>query len=263
MATASTTHSLPPQQMPPAWQASPLSPSASPLLPAASSALRSLSATTPSSLPPSLACLPHLPAYLFARHGIARADARALLTPEVLWSTHLGLAGALGGFVSSFYLAGRTRSFQFLAENAHRLPKTVAGWYFYHRYKNYEIAHAGFVGGMKGAARFGAICAGFGVAEALVEKAIGRESWVATVGAGLLTAGTFSLASGLTRQYAKYALLFGAGASLLIGALEDGYAWQTGESVKYDGQRRLDVFWIPGVGSLPTKLPAVEQKEEE
>ncbi|KAJ3159813.1 hypothetical protein HDU86_001465 [Geranomyces michiganensis] len=211
------------------------------------------------SLPPSLTCLPHVPAYLFARYGVARADARAQLTPQTLWCTHLGLAGALGGFISSFYLAGRTRSFQFLAENAHRLPKTVAGWYFYHRYKNYEIAHAGFVGGMKGAARFGAICAGFGVAEALVESAIGKESWVATVGAGLLTAGTFSLTSRLTLQYAKYGLLFGAGASLLIGALEDGYAWQTGESVKYEGHTRADAFWIPGVGALPTNSPAIKE----
>ncbi|KAJ3183756.1 hypothetical protein HDU87_005872 [Geranomyces variabilis] len=259
MATATPTHSprqLQPQQTPPS-SPSPSSPS-----PTASSTFRSLSSAA-TTLPPSLACLPHLPAYLFARHGIARADARALLTPEVLWSTHLGLAGALGGFVSSFYLAGRTRSFQFLAENAHRLPKTVAGWYFYHRYKNYEIAHAGFVGGMKGAARFGAICAGFGAAEALVESAIGRESWVATVGAGLLTTGAFSLTSGLTRQYAKYALLFGAGASLLIGALEDGYAWQTGQSVKYDGHKRMDAFWIPGFGSLRTKVPVAEPNDEE
>ncbi|KAI8815788.1 uncharacterized protein EV422DRAFT_483140, partial [Fimicolochytrium jonesii] len=155
------------------------------------------------------------------------------LSPETLWALHLGFAGGIGGFITGFYLGGRTRSYQFLAENAHRRPKTVSGWYFYHKYKNYEIAHFGFLGGFRSAAKFAAIMAGFASVEAGLEKmVVGRESWVCTLGAGVTTSMVFAAASRLTKQYTKYALLFGAGSSLLVGALQDGYACVYGESVK-------------------------------
>ncbi|KAI8911263.1 hypothetical protein DFJ77DRAFT_469375 [Powellomyces hirtus] len=224
------------------------------------SALPSTS-TLSSALPPFLSTIPYIPSYVFARDSASRQVAREQLAPEALWAVHLGLAGSLGGFISGFYLGGRTRSYQFLAENAHRLPKTVAGWYYYHKYKNYEIAHFGFRSAARSALRFAAISAGFAAAEACVEHMIGKESWVATVAAGLGIAGTFSIANRLTLQYAKYALLFGAGSSLLVGILEDGYAWQYGESVKYAGRKRTDAFWIPGWGAIPTRQQESQQQQ--
>ncbi|TPX72102.1 hypothetical protein SpCBS45565_g00482 [Spizellomyces sp. 'palustris'] len=185
--------------------------------------------TTSFSLPSTTSYYTSLPshvfAYITARNPKARAEARSQLSPEVIWTLHLGFAGALGGFMTGFYLGGRHRSYQFLAENAHRMPKTVAGWYYYHKYKNYEIAHFGFKSGFKYAGRFGAISAGFGASEALLEALTGRESWVNTVGAGLAASLTFSAASRLTYQYAKYAVLFGLCSSFAVGMLEDTYAY--------------------------------------
>ncbi|KND00837.1 60S ribosomal protein L38 [Spizellomyces punctatus DAOM BR117] len=204
--------------------------------------------TTSFSLPPTTSYYTSLPsnvlAYITARNSKARAEARSQLSPEVIWTLHLGFAGALGGFMTGFYLGGRQRSYQFLAENAHRMPKTVAGWYYYHKYKNYEIAHFGFKSGFKYAGRFGAISAGFGASEALLEALTGRESWVNTVGAGLAASIAFSAASRLTYQYAKYAVLFGLCSSFAVGMLEDTYAYLYGRSVKYDRHETVRKGWV-------------------
>jgi len=42
---------------------------------------------------------------------------------------------------------GRNASLRFLAENAHRPPTTVQGWYFYKKTKNYKV----MLGALKGA----------------------------------------------------------------------------------------------------------------
>ncbi|KAI9013202.1 hypothetical protein BC832DRAFT_549036 [Gaertneriomyces semiglobifer] len=191
-------------------------------------------------------------AYITALSRKSRAEARAELSAETVWTLQLGMAGAIGGFISGFYLGGRQRSYQFLAENAHRRPQTVGGWYYYHKYKNYEIAHFGFKSGFKYAGRFALISAGFGAAEAVLEQVTGKESWVNTVGAGLAASVAFSAANRLTRQYTKYAILFGLGSSLMVGLLQDSYGWVYGESVKYN-RPRSDAFWIPGVGALTTR----------
>ncbi|KDR83367.1 hypothetical protein GALMADRAFT_42799, partial [Galerina marginata CBS 339.88] len=42
---------------------------------------------------------------------------------------------------------GRAASLRFLAENAHRPPTTVQGWYFYKKTKNYKV----MLGALRGA----------------------------------------------------------------------------------------------------------------
>ena len=44
------------------------------------------------------------------------------------------------GFVSGLLSGGKKSSLQFLAENAHRQPTTLQGWYFYNKTKNYRVA---------------------------------------------------------------------------------------------------------------------------
>ncbi|KIK65501.1 hypothetical protein GYMLUDRAFT_140721, partial [Collybiopsis luxurians FD-317 M1] len=65
---------------------------------------------------------------------------RMLVLPGVAF-----MVGATIGLVRG----GRATSLRFLAENAHRPPKTVRGWYFYNKTKNYRV----LLGGFKGAAR--------------------------------------------------------------------------------------------------------------
>lgn len=59
-----------------------------------------------------------------------------------------GLAFVVGATIG-IVRGGRTTALRFLAENAHRPPRTVRGWYFYNKTKNYRV----LLGGMKGAAR--------------------------------------------------------------------------------------------------------------
>lgn len=46
---------------------------------------------------------------------------------------------------------GRAAGLRFLAENAHNPPKTVRGWYFYNKTKNYRMMWAGLRDGTRGA----------------------------------------------------------------------------------------------------------------
>ncbi|KLO11259.1 hypothetical protein SCHPADRAFT_792456, partial [Schizopora paradoxa] len=52
---------------------------------------------------------------------------------------------------------GRHASLQYLAENAHRQPRTVEGWYFYKKTKNYRVMWGALKEGGRESIRLGAI----------------------------------------------------------------------------------------------------------
>src|ERR1700737_1902173 len=52
-------------------------------------------------------------------------------------------------WVIGFLRTRRLAAHQFLAENSHRLPTSDAGWYLYHRAKNYQVVWRGAKGGLK------------------------------------------------------------------------------------------------------------------
>ncbi|KAI0750694.1 hypothetical protein C8Q80DRAFT_1153496 [Daedaleopsis nitida] len=56
-------------------------------------------------------------------------------------------AAVLTGITIGLFRGSRAASLRFLAENAHRTPKTVRGWYLYNKSKNYRVV----LGGLKGA----------------------------------------------------------------------------------------------------------------
>lgn len=77
------------------------------------------------------------------------------------------------GFVSGLLSTSQRVSLQFLAENAHRQPTTLQGWYFYNKTKNYKIALEGVKGGLKTAARLGLWTSAFvGLQEAGVRSRV-------------------------------------------------------------------------------------------
>lgn len=109
--------------------------------------------------------------------------------------TGRSIAIPLGTFATGFLFGVRrgTRmsSLQYLAENAHRAPRTMEGWYFYSRTKNYRVMW----GGMKEGCRGGMRLAGVGILwvglEAMCRqsKALnGVREIVAGGGSGLLVA---------------------------------------------------------------------------
>lgn len=67
------------------------------------------------------------------------------------------VAGAMIGLRQG----ARTASMQYLAENVHRPPTTVQGWYFYNKTKNYRVLMAGLKEAGRNAARLTAITGTF------------------------------------------------------------------------------------------------------
>ncbi|KAH8089324.1 hypothetical protein HD553DRAFT_163788 [Filobasidium floriforme] len=78
-------------------------------------------------------------------------------------------AFALGAFVGLSRGGSRAR-LRFLAENAHRPPTTVQGWYFYTKTRNYRILFGACRQGAKDALKLGAATALYVLAEEGVRK---------------------------------------------------------------------------------------------
>lgn len=81
-------------------------------------------------------------------------------------------AAALLGFISGLTNAANLASLQFTAENAHRQPTTVKGWYFYQKTKNYKVIWAGFKGGFINGSKLGAWTAAFVAAQEGLDKVL-------------------------------------------------------------------------------------------
>ncbi|GAA5842331.1 hypothetical protein JCM9279_005347 [Rhodotorula babjevae] len=111
----------------------------------------------------------------------------------VLAPTSAFLFGFTSGLVSSSKLAAK----QFLAENAHRLPTTVQGWYFYQKTKNYRVMWAGIKGGLRTGGRLAlwtgafltleeTVDSGLRSAVQLVQPTAGDEALGTKAGAGAI-----------------------------------------------------------------------------
>ena len=134
----------------------------------------------------------------------------------------------------------------FRAENAHRLPTDKSGWYQYHKTKNYRS----MMSGLKGGARYGAVCVGWWSVFMVTEEAIDRsrirlfedrdDSHVSTqrdvastVMAAMAASGMYSWTNGLdhfsTAKVARTALRF----SLAYGVVQDLIATFRGRPPAY------------------------------
>jgi len=94
------------------------------------------------------------------------------------------------GTVIGLMRGSRRASLQFLAENVHRPPRTVQGWYFYNKTKNYKVMLGGLKEGGWEATRLGVTALGW----VGIEDVLERVGWgdVSEVGAAVGTAGVFS-----------------------------------------------------------------------
>lgn len=167
-----------------------------------------------------------------------KASASAQLSAPSKYAIQFTLSTSLFGFVSGFYLKSQERSVQFLAENAHRLPKRKGGWYFYHQAKNRERMAAGMKGGIRQMGVFGGISVLFCSIENQVESWWGREGLVSCLSAGVLSSVVFVGASQLGRgrygrSFAKRTLLVGAGVGGMMGMVHEMNSVLFGTSLKY------------------------------
>jgi hypothetical protein len=118
-------------------------------------------------------------------------DGRYDVTP-ILESRYFILP-ASAAFVGVFIGAvrgSRLASLRFLAENAHRPPKTIRGWYLYNKTKNYKRMAAGLLCGGKDGVKLGMTA----LVWVGIEDGLGRYGTpIEEVGAGVGTAGAFSV----------------------------------------------------------------------
>ena len=84
----------------------------------------------------------------------------------------------------------RASGLRFLAENAHRPPTTVQGWYFYNKTKNYKMILGGLRKAGNDAAKLGFTALAWVTFEEGLHQ-VGQDDF-GEIGAGLGTAGIFA-----------------------------------------------------------------------
>jgi len=140
----------------------------------------------------------------------------------------------------AFWLVGflRTRrltAHQFLAENSHRLPTSDAGWYLYHRAKNYRTLWNGIKGGFRHGFLGGTMVYLYGYIEEFWDQEVrgGKVDALGSLVAGTATAGVFGMWKGLGARTTWRYLRVGMGLGLLSGVVQDSIRWARGETPWY------------------------------
>lgn len=95
-----------------------------------------------------------------------------------------GLACTYGLF-HGITRGAKLASLRYLAENAHRLPKTKGAWYFFHKRKNNVVLKGGIIRGVVTALKYGLVTSLFFGTEAVVDGVNGI-SWVSTASSSFL-----------------------------------------------------------------------------
>ncbi|KAI3625414.1 hypothetical protein CBS9595_000775 [Malassezia furfur] len=112
--------------------------------------------------------VPHLPPY--------EEPKEPPLTVHLPLSTLL-VSCAFGiGFASGVLGGARRTALVYLAENAHRLPRTVQGWYFYNKTKYYRMILGGVQHGAQTGLQLAGWTAGFCLLDVMAEH--GRQRWM-------------------------------------------------------------------------------------
>jgi len=93
-----------------------------------------------------------------------------------------GLASTFGLFYG-IGKGAKISSLRYLAENAHRLPRTKGTWYFFHKRKNYVVLKDGMNRGMAVGLKYGSVTALFFGIEAMVDQYSHKVSWISTTAA--------------------------------------------------------------------------------
>lgn len=178
---------------------------------------------------------------------------------SLAFGTRLQLAYAASFLTGAFMglsQGGLTAGLRFRAENAHRLPTSEKGWYFYHKSKNYHTLLGGTKEGAKMGIKLGFWVGTFVVMEDAVDQWRGagkRKDFLSTMTAGLGTSGLFSLWNRFplvtAARTAKTGLFIGLG----YGLLQDTFSLLQGRQIGY-------VEFVRSLVSDRTKT--VQEKED-
>ncbi|GAA5984184.1 hypothetical protein JCM5350_005444 [Sporobolomyces pararoseus] len=143
------------------------------------------------------------------------------------------------GFTSGLVSSSKLASKQFLAENAHRLPTTVQGWYFYQKTKNYRVLFSALKGGLQTGTRLASWTTLFVLSSEGVERFVrtgllhsgkgDEETKGVKAFAGATAGGALAGIAGSFYRLSKYTrgrrLMLGVGMGLLAGGTVDLRDW--------------------------------------
>ncbi|CAI6094274.1 hypothetical protein V2G26_004772 [Clonostachys chloroleuca] len=143
------------------------------------------------------------------------------------------VVSALIGFSLGATQGGNTAQLRFRAEHAHKMPDSTAGWYLYHKTKNYHAMQGGIREGFKMAARTGFwSCMALSL-ESTVDRCRGATDMFSTIIASLTVAGAFSIwhrfSVSTAARTAKSGLLFG----IVYGGIQDLLGLARGRPIGY------------------------------
>lgn len=138
-------------------------------------------------------------------------------------------------WVIGFLQARRLAAHQFLAENSHRLPTSDAGWYLYHRSKNYKVAWRGIQAGFKHGIAGGACAFVYGFTEEAWDQGVrkGKVDALGSMVAGTTVAATFAVVKRMRLRPTLRCLRVGAGLGLVSGIAQDLLRWSRGATPWY------------------------------
>lgn len=157
------------------------------------------------------------------------------------------ISGAVGMGLG-FYEGIKMSSLRYLTENAHRLPKTVGGWYFYHKKKNYVMVIAGCKQAVKSGLRYSLGVSSFFAIEAGLDYVRHTRDFLNTTVAGGLMAFVYGTSKRMSRvqrfNYVKkgtfLALMLGIGQDFLISA-RGGNVWYVNKFKSYQRNHELSI----------------------
>lgn len=141
--------------------------------------------------------------------------------------------GLLIGAGLGFYEGIKLSSLRYMTENAHRLPTTVGGWYFYHKKKNYVM----IISGCKDAARLGTKyslgVSGFFALEAGIDYVRNTRDFLNTMITGAITAFAHGSIRHMSRVQKLTHVKKGAFLGLMLGLGQDAMIFSRGGDLWY------------------------------
>ncbi|KAG7663452.1 uncharacterized protein J8A68_002999 [[Candida] subhashii] len=156
-------------------------------------------------------------------HMVPRARLEAIATTA-------GVTGMMKGFFEGL----KTSSVRYLVENGHRLPKTVGGWYFYHKKKNYVMLVESTKVAIKQSLKYSGVITGFFGLEYLFDRSRNNTiDFLNTTVAAMLVSTFYVGYNQLSIVQSRKMIMKGTALGLVLGLLQDSLIYSRGGRVWY------------------------------
>lgn len=142
------------------------------------------------------------------------------LDPENRLKTIATISGTVGAALG-MYEGIKMSSLRYLTENAHRLPRTVGGWYFYHKKKNYVMITSGGREAVKTGIKYSLAVTSFFALEAAFDYARQTKDFLSTAAAGAVVAFAHGTSKKMSPRQRFSHVRKGALMALALGIGED------------------------------------------